>query len=798
MATEDDSSFNFMGAMGLCQGDMDCSKAPETSMPPSPCIGMTFDSWEDGEEFYKAYAERVGFSVRTWTQLKGGDGALLWKRYVCTREGFRKGNKRVITGANKPKRNRKLTRCGCEAMIGFKRNADGKYEVARFVESHTHELLSASQRQLIKSSREGLNYVPDCDDRLKPLSGMTFNSWEEGEKLYKVYADHVGFSVRTSTQSKDCGGVALWKRYVCTREGFRKGKQLEVTGENKRKRNRKLTRCGCEAMIAFKRKANGTYEVARFIEAHRHELVRPSKKRSEKSNREVSSEMKGTLLGTPEIFNLLNSEKGEQRNIGCTNVDLQNQRCGIQKAIKESDCQVFINIMKKKQSFNSEFFFDYQLDEKGMVKHIFWADGSCRKNYTLFGDVISFYSTCDTNQHGPIITLFTGVNHHNTCVTFGAGYLADNRIQSCTWLCQAFLKAMGGVAPKVVITNEDPSMECAIRDVFQTTKHRLCTWKILMKLSDKVGPMLNSNTQFSNRIRACVLGSETPEEFELKWSSIISEFGLENNAWLTEKYNMRQTWIPAYFHDLSLGRILQTTSRLESENAFFGHFNNQQPVLLEFWVRFQTAVEEQQRTELCNDNATLCMLPMLQSPWSIESHGREVYTNEIFKLFQDEVIAARDSCDVKSMAQLGEIRITGISDDSGKIKTVQYNTCTKIAQCSCRLFESVGIPCSHIIVVLKGEKCNEIPSHYIMQRWTKMATWINIFGSNMHMLEGSRTSLPPTITRLYSESCSKFNSGIDVAKQCEKKMRYLHKAISDAVDHVMQMGPISEYNGRQV
>jgi hypothetical protein len=98
---------------------------------------------------------------------------------------------------------------------------------------------------------------------------------------------------------------------------------------------------------------------------------------------------------------------------------------------------------------------------------------------------------------------------------------------------------------------------------------------------------------------------------------------------------MRQTWIPAYFHDLSLGRILQTTSRLESENAFFGHLKNQQPVLLEFWVRFQTAVEEQQRKELCNDNATLCMLPMLQSPWSIESHGREVYTNEIFKLFQD-------------------------------------------------------------------------------------------------------------------------------------------------------------------
>lgn len=78
-----------------------------------------------------------------------------------------------------------------------------------------------------------------------------------------------------------------------------------------------------------------------------------------------------------------------------------------------------------------------------------------------------------------------------------------------------------------------------------------------------------SDDNFLHLFMACVWGSETPVEFETKWSSINSDFGLQNN-----KYEMRQSWIPAYFVDFSLGGILRTTSRSESENAFFRHFLN--------------------------------------------------------------------------------------------------------------------------------------------------------------------------------------------------------------------------------
>jgi hypothetical protein len=39
-----------------------------------------------------------------------------------------------------------------------------------------------------------------------------------------------------------------------------------------------------------------------------------------------------------------------------------------------------------------------------------------------------------------------------------------------------------------------------------------------------------------------------------------------------------------------------------------------------------------------------------------------------------------------------------------------------MATCSCKLFESRGIPCRHIILALRGEKQMELPDCYFMKR----------------------------------------------------------------------------------
>jgi transposase-like protein len=69
---------------------------------------------------------------------------------------------------------------------------------------------------------------------------------------------------------------------------------------------------------------------------------------------------------------------------------------------------------------------------------------------------------------------FTGVNHHLQSVFLGAAFLADEKIDSFVWLFQTFLKAMGGVAPHLIITDEDASLKAAITQIFPNTAHRHC------------------------------------------------------------------------------------------------------------------------------------------------------------------------------------------------------------------------------------------------------------------------------------------------------------------------------------
>jgi zinc finger SWIM domain-containing protein 3 len=81
---------------------------------------------------------------------------------------------------------------------------------------------------------------------------------------------------------------------------------------------------------------------------------------------------------------------------------------------------------------------------------------------------------------------FTGVDHHKKCVTFGAGLLCNETIETYKWLLDKFLKAHDEKQPMLTLTDQDPAMKHAVIDVFNKSIHRLCTWHITQKLPLKV------------------------------------------------------------------------------------------------------------------------------------------------------------------------------------------------------------------------------------------------------------------------------------------------------------------------
>jgi len=51
------------------------------------------------------------------------------------------------------------------------------------------------------------------------------------------------------------------------------------------------------------------------------------------------------------------------------------------------------------------------------------------------------------------------------------------------------------------------------------------------------------------------------------------------------------------------------------------------------------------------------------------------------------------------------------------------------------MFECEGIPCCHILCTLKGNALRELPSYYVLNRWTKLAGKKPIFSTDGTVLE---------------------------------------------------------------
>ncbi|XP_072146607.1 protein FAR1-RELATED SEQUENCE 5-like [Setaria viridis] len=650
----------------------------------------------------------------------------------------------------------------------------------------------------------GRNFEAATMDHLKPVVGMMFDTLTDVEKFYKSYAHDAGFSVRVGQHKKQNDEI-LFKRYYCSREGYRKENVKNVIDESGKKRkthNVMETRCGCEAHIVVKLCSDKKYQIASMVEEHSHGFVSPDKRHLLRSNRNVSERAKSTLfschkasIGTSQAYRLLHVSEGGFQNVGCTLRDLQNYYRDLRSKIKDADAQMFVAQLERKKEVNPAFFYDFMVDEQGRLVRVFWADALCRKNYSIFGDVVSVDSTYTTNQYNMIFVPFTGVNHHLQSVFLGAAFLANEKIESYVWLFNTFLKAMRGVAPHLIITDEDASMKAAIAQILPDTTHRLCMWHIMEKVPEKVGPSIREDEQFWDRLHMCVWGSETSDDFESQWNSIVTDFALMGNDWFSTKFAMRQSWIPAYFMDIPLAGILRTTSRSESANSFFNRFIHRKLTFVEFWLRFDTALECQRQEELKADNASLHTTPKLMTPWAMEKQCSVIYTHEIFSKFQEQIVAARDHCIIQGITECEDIKIVTISSLSGKERVVQLNKSDMFGRCSCKLYESYGIPCRHIIQVLRAEKKNEIPSIYIMKRWEKRCKRELFFDEEGNLLdEKPEDPMEVAMQKKISDSRNQFEDLIQMAKNSIQGMDFLYSSLCNLVEPLQKITPATRVN----
>lgn len=139
------------------------------------------------------------------------------------------------------------------------------------------------------------------------------------------------------------------------------------------------------------------------------------------------------------------------------------------------------------------------------------------------------------------------------------------------------------------------------------------------------------------KIVGCVWGSETLEEFESNWVSIITSFERTGNEWFSTRYLIYASWVPTYFMNIPLVGVLRTTSRSESTNSFFNRFIHRKLSFVEFWLRFDTDLGCRCQVDLKADNGYLRTSPKLKTPWAMEKRCSMIYTHVVFKNFNPKL-----------------------------------------------------------------------------------------------------------------------------------------------------------------
>ncbi|XP_021761149.1 protein FAR1-RELATED SEQUENCE 5-like [Chenopodium quinoa] len=317
------------------------------------------------------------------------------------------------------------------------------------------------------------------------------------------------------------------------------------------------------------------------------------------------------------------------------------------------------NLEQKVKTSKGGYYFDYCVDESRHLTRVFWADAIGRRDYQLFGDSLSFDSTYDTNKYSLVFCPFTGFMGREPCC---------------------------------IITDQDPAMGIAIEKVFTKTKHRLCMWHIMRKVPEKVGISLCNETDFLKKLSAVVWDREIDlHVFVDGWNSVMEEFNLVDHEWS------------------------------EGEKSFFCNFTNPHVTCVEFFVRYETVLDAQRHKhdELYRLNK---LEPQLVTNLHLEKHAVVVYTRSIFYDFQEECQGACFSGGVESCSSLyGDgVEFSVIVDHKKRKKFhVNFDLATYESSCTCRMFESQGVLCRHILFVMKGKCIREIPDAYILNRWRK-------------------------------------------------------------------------------
>ncbi|XP_062005795.1 protein FAR1-RELATED SEQUENCE 5-like [Rosa rugosa] len=319
-----------------------------------------------------------------------------------------------------------------------------------------------------------------------------------------------------------------------------------------------------------------------------------------------------------------------------------------------------------------------------------------------------------TNEYGRPFAPFVGVNHHKQTTLFGAALLYDETTESFKWLFETFLSAMSGKQPVTILTDQSVAMARAIKDVFPQATHRLCVWHLYQNAAKNLSHVFHGSSEFFDDFSNFMYDYEFEHEWLLVWNDMLEKYSLKENKWLTNLFELREKWVIVYERH-TFTADMKSTQRSECMNNVLKKYLKPEHNLLRFFEHYERVLADQRYQELIAEYKMIQTTPVLAVSAHMLQHGADVYTPEVFLLFQKEFVRIHNYSTYKvgKSGMTSEYIVSYSSEHNEHL--VKYEASTQNVNCSCKKFTFVGILCAHALKVFDKKNVKKIPPQYILK-----------------------------------------------------------------------------------
>ena len=332
--------------------------------------------------------------------------------------------------------------------------------------------------------------------------GKKFSTWEICESFLDVWAKKQGFRIIKDRVLREDGFVRR-RAFICDHGRTYESNSNKDTGS-------KRTHCPFLVNTSYPKNKNPDTSVFvnKIVDKHNHELNkdRIEFEESKKFTSEMMDDIKFMTISCK--FGATAQRKFLESKFSLHPIYSKDLYAAINKfrstrKFLSNDAAKISNWLDEQKESDSRWFVIRGWDDDNVLTHLLWMMPRQIENWIQYSDCVLNDVIYKTNCYGIALLLFVGFNNDRRNILLAQGLLADESFESHVWMFSQIIESTG-VHPGVILTDADPAVDSAIRQVFPSTYPIYCIYHIIQNLHKNLRKVLGDKYQnFLNEFYLC-------------------------------------------------------------------------------------------------------------------------------------------------------------------------------------------------------------------------------------------------------------------------------------------------------